>query len=123
MLSLLPVQAVEDFFSRNGDKRVAELPFMDSPWVVLFIATFYVYFCYDLGPHKIMRNRQPFDLAWTVRIFNTFILLLNVWLLSRYFALLNWGLDSFGCAVSSASSTRLQLVASQWLVKLALTIW
>lgn len=47
-----------------------------------------------------MKNRKPFDLVWTVRGFNTFILLLNVWLLKRHFSLLNWGLDSLGCSVS-----------------------
>lgn len=95
-----PTAAIENFFKTNGDKRVAELRFMDNPWEVLLISTFYVYFCYDLGPHRLMKNRKPFDLVWTVRGFNTFILLLNVWLLKRHFSLLNWGYDSLGCSVS-----------------------
>ena len=96
-----PVAAVEAFFKTHGDKRVDGMHLMDSPWEVLFIAAFYVYFCYDLGPHRLMKWRKPFDLVWTVRAFNTFILCLNVWLLKRHFALLNWGLDSLGCSVSS----------------------
>lgn len=92
--------AIENFFRTNGDKRVAELTFMDKPWEVLMISAFYLYFCYDLGPHRLMKNREAFNLVWTVRIFNTLILLLNVWLLNKYFSLLNWGYDSIGCAVS-----------------------
>lgn len=95
--------AIEEFFRINGDKRVAELTFMSSPWEVLSIAAFYVYFCYDLGPHRLMKNRTAFDLVWTVRIFNTLILLLNLWLLHKFFTLLNWGYDSIGCAVSTSS--------------------
>lgn len=99
--SFSPTAAIESYFKTNGDKRVAELRFMDNPWEVLLISTFYVYFCYDLGPHRLMKNRKPFDLVWTVRAFNTFILLLNVWILRRHFSLLNWGYDSLGCSVSS----------------------
>jgi hypothetical protein len=106
------VTAVEEFFERNGDKRVANLTFMDNPWEVMFISLFYVYFCYDLGPHRIMKSREAFNLVWTVRIFNTFILLLNVWLLSKFFTLLNWGYDIMGCAVSSPY-TRPSPVASR----------
>lgn len=101
--SFWPSAAIENFFKVHGDKRVAELRFMDNPWEVLLIFAFYVYFSYDLGPYRLMRNRKPFDLVWTVRTFNTFILLLNVWLLKRHFSLLNWGLDSLGCSVSSLS--------------------
>lgn len=77
---------------------------MNNPWEVLLISAFYVYFSYDLGPHRLMKNREAFDLVWTVRIFNSLILLLNVWLLSKFLSLLNWGYDSIGCAVSSSFS-------------------
>lgn len=97
---LPPVLFIENFFKSHGDKRVAELRFMHNPWEILFISAFYVYFCYDLGPHRLMKNRKPFDLVWTVRIFNTFILSLNIYLLYRHFRLLNWGYDSLGCSVS-----------------------
>lgn len=99
--------AIEDFFRTNGDQRVANLTFMDSPWQIIFISVFYVYFCYDLGPHRLMKGREAFNLVWTVRLFNTFILLLNVWLLSRFFSLLNWGYDIVGCAVSVQSLIRM----------------
>lgn len=105
--SYSPTVAIENYFKTNGDKRVAELRFMDNPWEVLIISTFYVYFCYDLGPHRLMKNRKPFDLVWTVRAFNAFILLLNVWLLKRHFSLLNWGYDSLGCSVSIFMSSKL----------------
>lgn len=75
---------------------------MNNPWEVLLISAFYVYFSYDLGPHRLMKNREAFDLVWTVRIFNSLILLLNVWLLTKFLSLLNWGYDSIGCAVSSS---------------------
>lgn len=101
-----PAAAIENFFRSTGDRRVAELRFMDNPWEVLFISAFYVYFCYDLGPNRLMKNRKPFDLVWTVRIFNTFILLLNVYLLHRHFKLLNWGYDSLGCSVSFLNRRR-----------------
>lgn len=97
---LPPVLYIENFFKIHGDKRVAELRFMDTPWEVLFISAFYVYFCYDLGPHRLMKNRPAFDLVWTVRIFNTFILSLNVWLLGKFLSL--WGFSCLGCAVSIA---------------------
>lgn len=98
------ISAVEEFLRRHGDKRVEHLRFMNNPWEVLFISLFYVYFCYDLGPNRLMKNRRAFDLVWTVRIFNTCILLLNVWLLSKFFTLLNWGYDIIGCAVSTRTS-------------------
>ena len=98
-----PTAAIENFFKVNGDKRVAELRFMESPWEVIMISAFYVYFCYDLGPRRLMKNRQAFDLVWTVRIFNSLILLLNVWLISRFFKSFNWGYDSLGCSVSILS--------------------
>lgn len=101
-----PLGFIEDFLRQHGDKRVAELRFMDNPWEVLLISLFYVYFSYDLGPHRLMKNREPFNLDWTVRVFNTLILALNVWLLSKFFALQNWGLDCIGCAVSSATVQR-----------------
>ena len=104
--------AVEEFFKTNGDKRVANLRFMDNPWEVLLISVFYVYFCYDLGPHRLMKNREAFNLVWTVRLFNTFILMLNVWLLSKFFTLLNWGYDIFGCAVSIRQTTTLTRAGS-----------
>lgn len=94
-----PAKAFEQFFKENGDERVSELAFMNRPWEVMFISAFYVYFCYDLGPHRIMKNRPPFNLVWTVRIFNTVILLLNAWLLHKFTSL--WGLSSFGCSVSN----------------------
>lgn len=95
-----PAAAIENYFKVNGDQRVANLRFMQTPWEVLLISVFYVYFCYDLGPRRLMKNREAFDLVWTVRAFNSFILLLNVWLLSKFFALHNWGYDIVGCAVS-----------------------
>lgn len=98
-----PISTIETFFKLNGDKRVAELRFMDTPWEVLMIASFYIYFCYDLGPRRLMKNREAFDLVWTVRLFNSFILLLNIWLLTKFFKHLNWGYDSIGCAVSIQS--------------------
>lgn len=101
--SITPLEQIETFFTVNGDKRVAELRFMESPWQVLMISIFYIYFCYDLGPHRLMKNREAFDLVWTVRIFNTLILLLNVWLLTKYFSLSNYGLECIGCAVSTAT--------------------
>lgn len=107
-----PANAIESFFKTHGDKRVENLRFMNSPWQVLFISAFYVYFCYDLGPHRLMRNRKPFDLVWTVRAFNTLILMLNVWLLKRHFSLLNWGYDSLGCSVSLSHCSRLYSCAT-----------
>jgi len=98
--SFAPFAAVEEFFIVNGDKRVSELRFMSSPWQVVTISVFYIYFCYDLGPHRLMKNRQAFNLLWTVRLFNAFILALNVWLLSKFFRLMNWGYDCLGCSVS-----------------------
>lgn len=94
------LSTIEEFFKVHGDKRVGELRFMQSPWEIILMSMFYVYFSYDLGPRRIMKNRDPFDLLWTVRLFNTLILVLNVWLLSNFFSLHNWGLSCIGCAVS-----------------------
>lgn len=102
------VSAVENYFKVNGDKRVTGLTFMDTPWEVLSISVVYLYFCYDLGPHRLMKNREAFNLVWTVRTYNTLILLLNVWLLSKFFSLNNWGLDSIGCSVSMSHPSRRQ---------------
>jgi len=116
--SFSPAAAIENFFRVNGDKRVAELRFMDNPWEVLLISAFYVYFCYDLGPQRLMKNRKPFDLVWTVRAFNTFILLLNVWLLKRHFSLLNWGYDSLGCSVSFTNTHHVTCTVNLYSTKL-----
>lgn len=91
-------QSIDDFFNSIGDKRIADHVLMASPWKILCIAVFYVYFSYDLGPKRLMKNRPAFDLVWTVRIFNFSILFLNIWLIRGFLSHRHWG---FGCVVSS----------------------
>ncbi|KAI1296783.1 Elongation of very long chain fatty acids protein 7 [Halotydeus destructor] len=73
----LPSFALFDFWERNGDPRVRDLPLLSGgPIPVLTIIGSYLLFVYYLGP-KFMENRKPIEMRPLMLFFNSFMLAVN----------------------------------------------
>ncbi|KAJ8954322.1 hypothetical protein NQ318_005909 [Aromia moschata] len=62
-----------------SDPRTANWPLMSSPFYTLGICLAYVYVVKVLGP-KFMENRKPFQLKWTLVIYNFLQVIFSAWL-------------------------------------------
>jgi len=61
------------------DPRTNGYFLIGSPWLVLILIGFYLYFIYNLGP-RLMAKRQPFKLYRILQIYNVSQILLNAYL-------------------------------------------
>lgn len=61
----------------NRDPRFVGDPFVDSPRYILAISAAYLIFVYGIGP-RFMRDRKPLPVKPFIRIFNTYQILANV---------------------------------------------
>ncbi|KAF6198207.1 hypothetical protein GE061_007954 [Apolygus lucorum] len=55
---------------------------MSSPTPILSLLLFYLYFVLSLGP-KLMESRKPFDLKYTMVLYNLYQVVFSSWLCSR----------------------------------------
>lgn len=85
-----------DFFEEHGDPRVAHLWLAGTPWPVVGICLLYLIFVTVLGP-RLMRDREPFELFWFIRIYNLLMVAYNIFSLTSALILTNFSRDTFGC--------------------------
>jgi len=68
--------------SHVADHRSDEWFLMGSPWPVICIAIFYVYFVRSLGP-RLMKDRPAFNVDPVVRVYDLLQILCCLWLVRR----------------------------------------
>lgn len=92
------VYMADGFWREIGDQRVhSNYPLMSGgPIPILIIVSAYLYFVRILGP-KWMKSREPFDLKWTIRLYNIAMSLVNFYAFYRVAVLTKFGLNYFGC--------------------------
>ncbi|XP_064618993.1 very long chain fatty acid elongase 4-like [Lineus longissimus] len=68
----------EDFIISRGDPRVQSWPLLKTPTNTVAIIVMYLLMV-KLGP-RLMRDRKPFDLRWTLVPFNAFLVCLSTYI-------------------------------------------
>lgn len=88
----------DGFWREIGDQRVhSNYPLMSGgPIPIILIVSAYVYFVRVAGP-KFMKSREPYDLKWTIRVYNILMSLVNLYAFYRVACLTKFGLNYFGC--------------------------
>lgn len=71
------------FWNLRIDPRVKDYAFVANPLFPLVVCGSYLWFVYRGGP-AFMRNRQPFDLRWPIRIHNLFMVVANAFFLYKF---------------------------------------
>lgn len=95
----------QGFWDQHGDPRVKSYPLLGGgPWPVLAMSLTYLYIVKVLGP-RLMADRKPFDLKNPIRVYNFFMVLLNIYGVVQACRLLNYGLDIWGCRPIDHSAT------------------
>lgn len=89
---------VDGFWRRlDGSEVLKNYPLMSGgPIPIVCIICAYLYFVKVLGP-KLMDSKKPYDLMWTIRMYNIFVSGFYGYLFYKASALTNYGLDYFGC--------------------------
>lgn len=92
------IYIADGFWREIGDQRVhSNYPLMSGgPIPILLIVSAYLYFVRVLGP-KYMKTREPYDLKWTIRIYNIAMSLVNLYAFYRVSVVTRYGLNYFGC--------------------------
>lgn len=88
----------DGFWREIGDQRVhSNYPLMSGgPIPIVLIVSTYVYFVRHLGP-KWMKQREAYDLKWTIRCYNVLMSIVNMYIFYRVSILTHFGLSYFGC--------------------------
>lgn len=71
-----------NYWTENGDPRVADFPLMSTPIPFISILTVYALFVLFLGP-QWMANRKPFSLKWLIIPYNLTLSALNAYFFIR----------------------------------------
>ncbi|XP_054274964.1 elongation of very long chain fatty acids protein AAEL008004-like [Macrosteles quadrilineatus] len=66
------------------DPIVDSWPLMSSPWPVLSIVSFYLYFVLQLGP-ALMKTKPAFDLKYVMIVYNFYQVVFSTWMCFRLF--------------------------------------
>ena len=84
-----------DFWHKFGDARSKDY-FMVRNGMLEPLAILLVYFLFvtQIGP-RLMQNRKPFNLKWTLLGYNIFMVLLNLYFFAETLRNYNYGLDIF----------------------------
>lgn len=92
------IYLADGFWREIGDQRVhSNYPLMSGgPIPIILIVSAYVYFVRRLGP-KFMKLRDPYDIKWTIRLYNVAMSLVNLYTFYRVAVLTKFGLNYFGC--------------------------
>ena len=97
--------AYHGFWDQYGDQRVKSYPLLGGgPWSVITLCLTYLYIVKILGP-RLMADRKPFDLKNPIRVYNVFMVLMNLYGVVQACRLLNFGLDIWGCRPINHSAT------------------
>lgn len=101
---------LDQFWRDTEHERVKEYPvFSGGPVPMLTIVAIYLYTIIYLGP-RLMKNREPFQIIWTVRIYNILMSLTCGYNFFRYLIETNYGTIYFGCQNSVSQATERELV-------------
>ncbi|OQR75427.1 elongation of very long chain fatty acids protein 4-like [Tropilaelaps mercedesae] len=65
------------------DPRIKHWVFVGDPLFPLIVCGGYLLFTYVTGP-RFMKNRQPFDLRWAIRLHNLFMIVMNAYFLVQF---------------------------------------
>ena len=92
------IYITDGFWREMGDQRVhSNYPLMSGgPIPIIFIVSVYLYFVRSIGP-RLMKEREPYDLKWVLRIYNIFMTAVNFYIFARVSVLTRYGLNYFGC--------------------------
>lgn len=71
---------LHELFYSNADPRIRDLPFMGSPFSIVFVYLCYVWVVLYIIP-KIMENRKPFDFTTCFAAVDILILLMSGYIL------------------------------------------
>ncbi|KAI2801252.1 hypothetical protein RDWZM_009496 [Blomia tropicalis] len=85
---------LEDYWNKNGDPRIADYFLMSSFRPIIWIQLIYSIFVLHVGP-KMMENRKPFSLKWTMITYNILMSCLNAYFVIFAIVLHNFALDMF----------------------------
>ena len=95
----------QGFWDQHGDARVKPYPLISGgPWPVVGMCFTYLYIVKVLGP-RLMADRKPFDLKNPIRLYNLFMVAVNMYGVVQACRLLNYGLDIWGCRPIDHSAT------------------
>lgn len=95
----------QGFWDQYGDPRVKSYPLLGGgPWPIIALCLVYLYIVKRLGP-SLMQDRKPFDLKNPIRVYNAFMVLVNIYGIVQACRLLNYGLDIWGCRPIDHSAT------------------
>ncbi|KAJ9580681.1 hypothetical protein L9F63_024148 [Diploptera punctata] len=67
-----------------ADPRSSKWFLMGSPWPIVFLAAFYVYFVTRLGP-RLMKNREPFNIDGIIKIYDLFQIAANFYIITEVY--------------------------------------
>ncbi|XP_014209424.1 elongation of very long chain fatty acids protein AAEL008004-like [Copidosoma floridanum] len=73
------VDYYKDLIYNRNDPRTKDWLLASGPGPLLWIVSFYLYFCTSLGP-KIMQDRKPFTLRYTLIVYNFVQVILSIYL-------------------------------------------
>ncbi|XP_060528566.1 elongation of very long chain fatty acids protein AAEL008004-like [Cylas formicarius] len=79
MVQMETFNNLSEFFKVHPDPRTIDWPLVSNPLYTLGICLSYVYTVKVVGP-KIMENRKPFELKWTLVIYNLLQVIFSTWL-------------------------------------------
>lgn len=110
------IDSMQRYMDSNGDPRTRDWPMMSSPFPTLVVCLSYGYFVKVIGP-KLMENRKPFNLRYTLILYNFIQVIFSAWLFYEI-AISGWltGHYNFRCQpVDYSNSPRtLRMVHACW---------
>lgn len=104
---------IDGYWRQLGDQRIhSRYPLMSGgPLPVILLLIGYLYFVRILGP-KMMKSRQPYDILWTIRLYNITMASVSFYLFYRGTILTKFGSSYFGCKpVDQSSSEHVELLS------------
>lgn len=73
------IDSMQRYMDSHGDSRTKDWPMMSSPFPTLAACLTYVYLVKVLGP-RLMENRKPFHLKYTLIVYNLAQVIFSAWL-------------------------------------------
>ncbi|XP_055903892.1 elongation of very long chain fatty acids protein AAEL008004 isoform X1 [Eupeodes corollae] len=73
------IDSMQRYMDSYGDSRTKDWPMMSSPFPTLAACLTYVYLVKVLGP-RLMENRKPFHLQYTLIVYNLSQVIFSAWL-------------------------------------------
>lgn len=78
---------------------------LGGPWLTWLATIAYLYIVLKAGP-DFMRNRKPYDIKISIRLYNLLLVVINTYLFLGTFLNFNYGADFWGCSVALSTEKR-----------------